>query len=117
MAKLLDEVLAEAGSDAVNVGQLNAALATFDPSGLQSQLDGLQFMDIDMAMAANRVILTTEREHGVALELLLLGDRLGHRRLEGVQSPDQGVDVIELAAEQGPVESIEALVANPWSPE
>jgi glutaconate CoA-transferase subunit A len=26
-----------------------------------AQLDGLQFMDIDMAMAANRVILTTER--------------------------------------------------------
>jgi len=26
-----------------------------------AQLDGLQFMDIDIAMAANRVILTTER--------------------------------------------------------
>ena len=26
-----------------------------------AQIDGLQFMDIDMAMAANRVILTTER--------------------------------------------------------
>ena len=26
-----------------------------------AQLDGLQFMDIDMAMAANRVILTTEQ--------------------------------------------------------
>jgi glutaconate CoA-transferase subunit A len=31
-----------------------------DPYG-NAQLDGLQFMDIDMAMAANRVILTTER--------------------------------------------------------
>ena len=28
---------------------------------LAAQLDGLQFMDIDIAMAANRVILTTER--------------------------------------------------------
>ena len=26
-----------------------------------AQMDGLQFMDIDLAMAANRVILTTER--------------------------------------------------------
>ena len=26
-----------------------------------AQIDGLQFMDIDLAMAANRVILTTER--------------------------------------------------------
>ena len=26
-----------------------------------AQIDGLQFMDIDMAMAANRVVLTTER--------------------------------------------------------
>jgi glutaconate CoA-transferase, subunit A len=31
-----------------------------DPYG-NAQLDGLQFMDIDMAMAATRVILTTER--------------------------------------------------------
>ena len=31
-----------------------------DPYG-NAQLDGLQFMDIDMAMAAKRVILTTER--------------------------------------------------------
>lgn len=31
-----------------------------DPYG-NAQLDGLQFMDIDIAMAANRVILTTER--------------------------------------------------------
>jgi glutaconate CoA-transferase subunit A len=31
-----------------------------DPYG-NAQIDGLQFMDIDMAMAANRVILTTER--------------------------------------------------------
>ena len=31
-----------------------------DPFG-NAQLDGLQFLDIDMAMAANRVILTTER--------------------------------------------------------
>jgi len=31
-----------------------------DPYG-NAQLDGLTFMDIDMAMAANRVILTTER--------------------------------------------------------
>jgi glutaconate CoA-transferase, subunit A len=31
-----------------------------DPYG-NAQLDGLQFMDLDMAMAANRVILTTER--------------------------------------------------------
>lgn len=31
-----------------------------DPFG-NAQLDGLQFMDIDIAMAANRVILTTER--------------------------------------------------------
>ena len=31
-----------------------------DPFG-NAQLDGLQFMDIDMAMAANKVILTTER--------------------------------------------------------
>lgn len=31
-----------------------------DPYG-NAQMDGLQFMDIDLAMAANRVILTTER--------------------------------------------------------
>jgi len=31
-----------------------------DPYG-NAQIDGLQFMDIDLAMAANRVILTTER--------------------------------------------------------
>ena len=31
-----------------------------DPYG-NAQLDGLQFLDIDLAMAANRVILTTER--------------------------------------------------------
>ena len=31
-----------------------------DPYG-NAQMDGLQFMDIDIAMAANRVILTTER--------------------------------------------------------
>ena len=31
-----------------------------DPFG-NAQIDGLQFMDIDLAMAANRVILTTER--------------------------------------------------------
>jgi glutaconate CoA-transferase subunit A len=31
-----------------------------DPYG-NAQIDGLQFMDIDMAMASNRVILTTER--------------------------------------------------------
>ncbi len=31
-----------------------------DPYG-NAQLDGLQFMDIDLAMAAKRVILTTER--------------------------------------------------------
>jgi len=31
-----------------------------DPFG-NAQMDGLQFMDIDLAMAANRVILTTER--------------------------------------------------------
>ena len=31
-----------------------------DPFG-NAQIDGLTFMDIDMAMAANRVILTTER--------------------------------------------------------
>src|SRR5438477_614112 len=31
-----------------------------DPFG-NAQLDGLQFLDIDLAMAANRVILTTER--------------------------------------------------------
>ncbi len=31
-----------------------------DPYG-NAQIDGLQFMDIDIAMAANRVILTTER--------------------------------------------------------
>src|SRR4029079_6552973 len=30
-----------------------------DPYG-NAQIDGLQFMDIDLAMAANRVILTTE---------------------------------------------------------
>jgi glutaconate CoA-transferase subunit A len=31
-----------------------------DPYG-NAQIDGLQFLDIDLAMAANRVILTTER--------------------------------------------------------
>jgi glutaconate CoA-transferase subunit A len=31
-----------------------------DPYG-NAQIDGLQFMDIDLAMAANKVILTTER--------------------------------------------------------
>jgi glutaconate CoA-transferase subunit A len=31
-----------------------------DPFG-NAQIDGLQFMDIDLAMAADRVILTTER--------------------------------------------------------
>ena len=31
-----------------------------DPYG-NAQMDGLQFMDIDLAMAANRVVLTTER--------------------------------------------------------
>jgi glutaconate CoA-transferase subunit A len=31
-----------------------------DPYG-NAQIDGLQFMDVDLAMAANRVILTTER--------------------------------------------------------
>ena len=31
-----------------------------DPYG-NAQIDGLQFMDIDLAMAADRVILTTER--------------------------------------------------------
>jgi len=31
-----------------------------DPYG-NAQMDGLQFMDVDLAMAANRVILTTER--------------------------------------------------------
>jgi glutaconate CoA-transferase subunit A len=31
-----------------------------DPFG-NAQIDGLQFMDVDLAMAANRVILTTER--------------------------------------------------------
>ena len=31
-----------------------------DPYG-NAQMDGLQFMDMDLAMAANRVILTTER--------------------------------------------------------
>ena len=31
-----------------------------DPFG-NAQMDGLQFMDMDLAMAANRVILTTER--------------------------------------------------------
>jgi glutaconate CoA-transferase subunit A len=31
-----------------------------DPFG-NAQIDGLQFMDIDLALAANRVILTTER--------------------------------------------------------
>ena len=31
-----------------------------DPYG-NAQIDGLQFMDIDLAMAANRIILTTER--------------------------------------------------------
>jgi glutaconate CoA-transferase subunit A len=53
------------GEEVVLLPALNPDVALIhvqrcDPYG-NAQLDGLQFMDIDMAMAANRVILTTER--------------------------------------------------------
>jgi len=53
------------GERLVLVPALNPDLALIhvqrcDPYG-NAQIDGLQFMDIDLAMAANRVILTTER--------------------------------------------------------
>jgi glutaconate CoA-transferase, subunit A len=52
------------GEDLVLLPALNPDVALIhvqrcDPYG-NAQIDGLQFMDIDMAMAANRVILTTE---------------------------------------------------------
>jgi glutaconate CoA-transferase subunit A len=53
------------GEEVVLLPALNPDVALIhvqrcDPYG-NAQLDGLQFMDIDMAMAANKVILTTER--------------------------------------------------------
>src|SRR5215216_7436710 len=53
------------GDKILLVPALNPAVALIhvqrcDPYG-NAQIDGLQFMDIDLAMAANKVILTTER--------------------------------------------------------
>ena len=55
-----------------------------DPFG-NAQIDGLQFMDIDLAMAANRVILTTEE--------IVSNDRI-RRRPDHTKIPFLAVDAV-----------------------
>jgi len=55
-----------------------------DPYG-NAQIDGLPFMDIDLAMAANRVILTTER--------IISNDQI-RRRSDQTKIPFMAVDAV-----------------------
>ena len=68
-----------------------------------AQIDGLPFMDLDLALAANRVILTTER--------IVSNDQI-RRRPDHTKIPFFAVDaVVEVAVRLGPARMLRPLRA------